>query len=225
MSTSKNKMLVSIENYLNAVNDKIKNISLDDLKDSFKPLVFEKNITLNSDAVRQYDLKTLMDDHHKYQLASAEIKVLVKDVDSSSKTYNSFVNSEEVITSSIDLDGLIKIHNTSNDSRICVIKIMPPLETKNLLVYEAPLTLAADTVKQYNLKTLFPLWSEYQLMSADIKVLVKNKDNTSKTYNLFINSEAVITVANDDNGAVKIHNTSSESQTLVVKITPPLEKI
>lgn len=118
MSKSKNKLLLAIQNYLEKVEEK--------LKLGGTPLIYEQSVVLSAGLVREYDIKATFPDHNKFRLMSTSIEVLVKDTDAASPTYDMFINSQAVITTAIDMDGNIKIHNSSNESQTIIIKISTP---------------------------------------------------------------------------------------------------
>lgn len=118
MSLSKNKLVTAINNYLLKIEDKLKATSA--------PVFFEQNITITASEVKLYDLKTVVTDHELFHMMSADVKVLVKDIDPTSNTYDSFINSEAVITTAIEKTGVVKVHNSSDVSQEIVVKIYSP---------------------------------------------------------------------------------------------------
>ena len=118
MSKSKNKLITAVSGYLAKVEEK--------LKMGGTPLFYEQNVTMAAGLARQYDIKTKFSEHALFHLMSARVEVLVKNKDSASETYDMFINSEAVITTAINANGIVKIHNTSDESQTVVIKIFTP---------------------------------------------------------------------------------------------------
>lgn len=93
------------------------------------PIVFEE-ITLATNASKQYTLTTLYPKHALYDLRSCRITALVKDVDGGSTTNGMFVNSEAVVNTAIDDTGKVIIENFSIASITVLVRVDPPTKLK-----------------------------------------------------------------------------------------------
>lgn len=118
MSTTKQKLLTKVSNYLNAVEDRLKLGSV--------PIVFDTDLIMESASVKTYDVKTLFSKHALYKLRTIAVSVLVKDTDPTSPVYNAYINSEAVITHSVSDLGIVTIANRSHDPVTVCIKISSP---------------------------------------------------------------------------------------------------
>ncbi len=89
------------------------------------------------------------------------------------------------------------------------------------IIYETAVVMLADSVKTYDVKTVFSKHSLYDLRSITVEVLVKDTDPNSPTNAAYVNSEAVVTHGVNDSGIVTICNNSNQTVDLCVKISSP----
>lgn len=93
------------------------------------------------------------------------------------------------------------------------------------LVFDAPINIAGNSTKQYDLKTLMVDYSKYNLLSAKVTVLLLNSEAASPTRGYYINSEATITIGINAEGIVILQNTSPNSANVVVRIDRPTKRL
>ena len=118
MTIASEKLVSSIANFLSKMEGQTASGGV--------PLIFESNVPLDPDSVLTYDIKTLFENHARYDLRSSDVVVLVKDTSTSSPTHNFYFNSETVITKSIDENGIVKIHNASDTFKFICIRVSAP---------------------------------------------------------------------------------------------------
>jgi len=84
---------------------------IEGLQKSFKPLVSEM-VTLGPGESTTYDMKGMLgEDWRLWDMLAAQIRSRVQDPDSTSPTYLSMINSEDVMTSGISTEGIITLVN------------------------------------------------------------------------------------------------------------------
>ena len=93
-------------------------------------------------------------------------------------------------------------------------------ETKPIR-FDAPINIAGNGTKQYDIKSLFPDYARYNLLSTRVTVTLLNSEAGSPTRGYYINSEATITVGLNAEGIIIIQNTSPNSANVNVRIDPP----
>lgn len=87
--------------------------------------------------------------------------------------------------------------------------------------YDNVVTIAANQVLTIDLKQIIPNHAAYDLLSANVRALVRNTDSASPTYNMYINSEEVLTVGVNSTGIVKLHNYFSTTLEFHIRIDVP----
>lgn len=98
---------------------------------------------------------------------------------------------------------------------------------ENLNVVSEPIlfvdavNLSANEVKEYDIKVLYPEHAGFDVLSAEINVLMMDRDTVSNTYNTWINAEAAVVVGIHQDGRIKIHNISDVQITLTINVNPP----
>lgn len=96
------------------------------VRENTVPLVFDAAINIAGNSTKQYDLKTLMTDHAKYNLLSAKVTVLLLNSDVGTPTKDMYINSEATITIGIAATGIIVVQNSSTNSARVVVRIDRP---------------------------------------------------------------------------------------------------
>lgn len=91
--------------------------------------------------------------------------------------------------------------------------------------YLSNFPIPAGETLEYDIKTLFADHAEYDLLSTRVSVLVLDTEGGSVTENMYINSEAVILTGINSSGVVKIHNPTSTSLMLNIRIDKPTAKL
>jgi len=85
-----------------------------------------------ANAARTYNLTTLLGANHaQYDKLSAVIVVKVLDTDANAPTSGLYINSEAVITTGVDAEGSVVIHNHHTAAVTCYIRIDVPLVAAN----------------------------------------------------------------------------------------------
>lgn len=87
--------------------------------------------------------------------------------------------------------------------------------------FESGLVINGSGTKQYDIKTMFPDYARYNLLSTRVTVTLLNSEANSPTRGYYINSEATITVALNSDGIIIIQNTSPNNANVNVRIDYP----
>lgn len=98
------------------------------VKQGSVPLVFEAPTNIAGSTTKQYDLKTLMPDHAKYNLLSAKVSVLLLNTETASPTRGYYINSEATITIGVNATGIVLLENTSPNSANVIVRIDRPTQ-------------------------------------------------------------------------------------------------
>lgn len=93
------------------------------------------------------------------------------------------------------------------------------------LIFDAPINIAGNATKQYDLKSLITDHAKYNLLSAKVTVLLLNSEVGSPTRGYYINSEAAITVGANAAGIIVLQNTSPNSANVIVRIDYPTQRL
>lgn len=93
------------------------------------------------------------------------------------------------------------------------------------IIFEAGISLGAGAVKNYSIKTSFPNWNKYNLLSCPITVLIRDDNPISATLGKYVNSEAYLSVGVDTNGNITVVNNSDVSVLYAIMVGSPTKAL
>lgn len=93
------------------------------------------------------------------------------------------------------------------------------------IIFESGVSLAASAIKNYSIKTSFPNWNKYNLLSCPITVLIRDDNPISPTLGKYVNSEAYLSVGVDANGNITIANNSDVSVLFTIMVGSPTKAL
>lgn len=118
MSTTKDKLVNTVNEWLLKVEDK--------LKGGTSAIYYSGNTTIGAYGTIELDIKDLFQGHAGYSLLSSRILVKVLDDESTSLTYGQWISPEAIITVGMHTDGRVKITSLNSAQVTLMIVINSP---------------------------------------------------------------------------------------------------
>lgn len=86
----------------------------------------QQPITIAANNESRFNITQLANNHNQLDILAADIRVKIKNTDSSSSTHGMFINSEATIITGIENSNTVVVRNTTNQSLECYISIDIP---------------------------------------------------------------------------------------------------
>lgn len=118
MSTTKDKLVNTVNEWLLKVEDK--------LKGGTSAIYYSGNTTIGAYGTIELDIKDLFRGYAGYSLLSSRILVKVLDDEPTSLTYGQWINPEAIITVGMHSDGRVKIKSLNSAQVTLMIAINSP---------------------------------------------------------------------------------------------------